>query len=388
MVVLGGSGRVGHRLLETLVARGYAVANADRTVPADDLGVPFNQVDITDGVALTAVLRKFDVVLNAVGPFDRWGGIVVDAAIEAGTDYADICDDPRATLELLERNDRARDAGVRAVVGLGASPGLANMLAVVAVRGLDRTETLVSYWGDSREGMSREEAAELAERVSATFRAGRAAWEHLVVQTTGTVPVWRDGKIAEETPWRDAYRLTLSGGQTGLFRLIGHPEPITLPRRIPTQNCICIGSVGAGVDQLVADAGRAVENGVSIPDALVDAADRVVADPSLLIVPPGGEPLPGLIGAVAMGEKDGARCSVTAMPGGETAGSMSFETARVAVLGAELIEHAPPGVHAPESAFDADAFLSEFAAREWAGAPPCLVDQREGEAVVRVGASA
>jgi hypothetical protein len=123
-------------------------------------------------------------------------------------------------------------------------------------------------------------------------------------------------------------------------------------------------------------------------DALAEAADRVVADPSLLIVPSGGEPLPGLIGAVAIGQKDGALRSVTAMPGGETAGSMSFETARVAVLGAELLEHAPPGVHAPESAFDADAFLTEFSTREWAAAPPCLIDQRDGEAVVRVGASA
>jgi saccharopine dehydrogenase-like NADP-dependent oxidoreductase len=383
VLVLGGAGRVGHRIAELLVARGIGVVTrADRVEPSDDLATPFAAVDVGDHGALVRVLEGHDIVVNTVGPYDRWGGRVLDAAIEAATDYVDICDDPWPTLELLERSPRAAERGVRAVVGLGASPGLPNLLMIVAARELDVTDTLISYWGEPSEGLSQDAAAELAARVAASFRAGRAAWSHMLVQTSGTIPAWRDGRRTDVVPWKEPHRITLSGGESGVFRVMGHPEAITVPLLTPTRSCSCMGTVGAGLDRIVLEANTAIADGtLAFEDALHHIADRVEADPSLLMTPAAGAPLPALIGAVATGERDGQRRSVVAMPGGPTDGSMSFETGRVAALGVELIDRVPPGVHAPEAAFDPDEFLTAFSRREWGGAPPYRLDEQDGDAV-------
>jgi hypothetical protein len=63
---------------------------------------------------------------------------------------------------------------------------------------------------------------------------------------------------------------------------------------------------------------------------------------------------------------------------------MSFETGRVAALGVELIERVAPGVHAPETAFDPDEFLTAFSAREWDAAPPYRLAETGGRALVLV----
>jgi hypothetical protein len=382
ILALGGAGRVGHRIAELLLARDAgAVTVADRAAPANGLGATFAEVDIEDGPRLGALLADHDVVVNTVGPFDRWGGRILDAAIEAGTDYVDICDDPRPTVDLLERSARAAERGVRAVVGLGASPGLPNLLMVVAARQLDRTDSLISYWGDPSEGIDDDAARRLAARVVTSFRDGRAAWQHMLAQTSGTIPVWRDGRQADVAPWRDQYRITLSGGETGVFRLMGHPEAITVPRVAATRDGSCVGTIGAGLDRLVLEANAAIAAGeVDRRQALARIADQVEADHTLLMRPSAGPVLPALIGAVAMGAKDGGPRSVVAMPGGPTDGSMSFETGRVAALGVELIARVPPGVHPPETAFDADEFLSAFSQREWGGAPPYRLDEQDGEA--------
>jgi saccharopine dehydrogenase-like NADP-dependent oxidoreductase len=382
VLVLGGAGRVGHRIAQMLVERDVGeIVRGDRVEPADGLATEFVAVDVEDHARLASVLGDHDVVVSTVGPFDRWGAIVLDAAIEAGTHYVDICDDPRPTLELLERSERAAERGVRAVVGLGASPGLPNLLMLVAARELDETDTLVSYWGDPAEGLDEAGAAALARRAAASFRNGRAAWQHMLVQTSGTIPVWRDGARTEEEPWTRRYRLTLEGGETGSFRLMGHPEAITVPEVAKTRDGLCIGTIGAGLDRLVLEANRAVAEGSSPREALVQLAEWIEEDPSLLIEPAEGPPLPALIGGVAMGRRDGEERSVVAMPGGPTEGSMSFETGRVAALGAELIERVPPGVHAPERAFDPDEFLTAFSAREWDGAPPYRLAETGGRAL-------
>jgi hypothetical protein len=379
---LGGAGRVGNRIAGMLLARGVGeVTLADRVRPSHGLDAPFAEVDIEDGDRLRDLLSDYDVVMNTVGPFDRWGGLVLDAAIDAGTNYIDICDDPRPTIDALERGPKAVEAGVAAVVGLGASPGLPNLLMVVAARELDETDSLISYWGESSEGLGDADARKLAARVVTSFRDGRAAWQHLLAQTSGTIPVWRDGRQTEVAPWADQYRVTLSSGETGLFRLMGHPEAVTVPPVAAARNGSCIGTIGAGLDKLVLEANERIAAGApGGRQALAAIADLVEADHTLLMRPAPGRPLPAQIGGVAMGTKDGRPWSVVAMPGGPTTGSMSFETGRVAALGVELIERVPPGVWPPESAFDPDEFLSAFSAHEWDGAAPYRLDEQEGRA--------
>ena len=205
----------------------------------------------------------------------------------------------------------------------------------------------------------------------------------MLEQTSGTIPVWRGGERVERAPFVGRYRLTLENGETGAFAVMGHPEAITVPQVVPTRDAMCIGTLGAGLDRLLIYANAQVGAGVSPRDALSQIADRVEADPQILMTPAVGSPLPALIGAVAVGCSGGERRSIVAMPGGPTDGSMSVETGRVAALGVELILDVPVGVHAPETAFDPDHFLAAFSEREWgAQSPAYRVAEVAGNALV------
>jgi len=99
-------------------------------------------VDVTDAPALERLLAGAGAVLNTVGPFVRLGPPVLRAAIRARCHYLDINDDWESTVAMLEMDDAARAAGITAVIGMGASPGISNLLAVTAMRELDAVEEL------------------------------------------------------------------------------------------------------------------------------------------------------------------------------------------------------------------------------------------------------
>src|SRR5699024_6869261 len=84
------------------------------------------QVDATDNAELIKALQNVDVVVSFVGPYYRFGLPILQAAIEAGCHYVDICDDAQPTADMLELHDQAKQAGIVAVVGCGVSPGTLN----------------------------------------------------------------------------------------------------------------------------------------------------------------------------------------------------------------------------------------------------------------------
>ncbi|MCC3313714.1 saccharopine dehydrogenase NADP-binding domain-containing protein [Nocardia africana] len=388
VVVVGGAGRVGRRVVTELLATSeHRISIADRVAPKGlmDERVRFVEVDLISDSSLDAALREADVVVNTAGPFDVWGTVVLDAAINAGADYIDVCDDPEPTLALLDRHAQARDAGVRAVVGLGVSPGLTNYLAVIAARTLDRTDLLATFWGNSNEGMDAATAAVHARALSASFAEGRAAYTHLITQTSSDVLLWRGGELTRERAWRAKYRVTTSAGETGLYRVIGHPEPVTVPRTVPTMDCINIGTVNAGTDQVMLPYLERVAAGeIDENQALQQIARKLAECPQAIATPLIGPPLPRNIGAAAVGATNDQADGVLVLPGGPVAGSMSLETARPAVVGVLHIEDVAPGVHAPETAFDAEDYLSRYAATFWDSDSPYLIDRVGPTALVEV----
>lgn len=145
VLALGGSGGMGRHACR--VAAGFRVdelviadidgGRADRL--AAELGPPAASLalDVTDEAGLTSALARADVVVNTIGPFFRFGLPVLTAALRAGCHYLDICDDWEPTQEMLDLHETAARSRVTAIVGAGASPGITNLLAVVAARELD-----------------------------------------------------------------------------------------------------------------------------------------------------------------------------------------------------------------------------------------------------------
>jgi saccharopine dehydrogenase-like NADP-dependent oxidoreductase len=96
----------------------------------EELGLETLELDVlAEPDRLCETIAGASLVANFAGPYDRTGGAVLDACIEVGCDYLDVCDDAGATMDLLSRTIAASAAGVRALIGMG-SPGIAN----VAVR--------------------------------------------------------------------------------------------------------------------------------------------------------------------------------------------------------------------------------------------------------------
>jgi len=209
----------------SLIVIGDKDENRARKV-AHDMGnkVEARAVDAMNYKALVSIMREFDYVISTLGPFYKFGTHVLKAAIEAKTDYIDICDDWEPTLEILALDDMAKKSGIRALVGGGASPGISNMLALKAVNFMDSTETLYTGWGAKTRNDQNDPPSDTD--------GAAAAIEHWVHQFTGTIRVHENGAEVNQAPLKRHILPHPSGGYCAVYSL-GHPEPVTFPKYFP-----------------------------------------------------------------------------------------------------------------------------------------------------------
>jgi short subunit dehydrogenase-like uncharacterized protein len=80
---------------------------------------PLVVADSADPASLAAMAGAARVVATTVGPYRRAGLPVVDACIEAGSDYADLTGEVLFVRECMERHDAAAAAGARIVNSCG-----------------------------------------------------------------------------------------------------------------------------------------------------------------------------------------------------------------------------------------------------------------------------
>ncbi|MFD6220347.1 saccharopine dehydrogenase family protein [Nocardia asteroides] len=397
VLALGGAGEMGRVAARVLRgdSRVSALTIADRDVSAArkvaaELGADALGLDVTDSSALAAALRAADLVVNTVGPYFRFGPPVLAAAIDARCDYIDICDDPQPTIEMLELDARAKADGVTALLGMGASPGIANLLAVRAGAELDRVDNLVTGWNihsahpepvrftsavpSATGSLQAAGPAENGSSVGAgpatagssafgrTAAGPTAAVVHGMRQISGEIPVTRDG-VRTERPALERLRLDYPGLGTGVGRSFGHPEAITLPLAFP--------GLRAATSVVVADrpttaALHALRWTIDRRLLTLDRAARLAArverllpaDPATLVAAGG---LPPLF-AIATGLRDGAPATAATALSQVPGLSMAENTGVPLAVGALLMAADPkPGVHAPETLLDPDRFFTAFA---------------------------
>ena len=215
-------------------------------------------VDATDDASLDAAIAGCDVVLNTVGPFYRFGVPILRAAIRGGACYLDINDDWEPTLDMLELAPEARDAGVTAVVGLGASPGVSNLLALKAMEGFDNVERIVTGWSFGYSDRVLSDAQE--DRTS-------AALVHWLHQCSGTIRVFRDGNPVDVKPL-DELSVDYPGLGVGRAWTVGHPEAVTLPRSHAVASSVNVMVGSSFVIEVLRRLARQIDEGtLSVEDA-------------------------------------------------------------------------------------------------------------------------
>lgn len=359
VLVTGGAGEMGAHACRVLAGADEVaeVLVADRNEQAaktlaDELGPRARPLvlDISDADALADALTDVDILLNTAGPFYKFGPLVLRAAIATHTHYLDICDDFEPTLEMLDLDAEACAAGITAVIGVGASPGISNLLGVLAMNECDEVENIYTSWRAS--GFQR---ADVDTSVRAT-----AAIEHWVHNWTSTIKLWRGGRLTDGDPLEERTISYPGWGEASVW-VCGHPEPLTLPRsRTGVQESLNLMTSRPLLMEAVIRTARRVHSGEL---DVAQASQALVLEPNTMGSAAGHAPSLPVLFALAEGTKNGKRVRVGARPlvvPDDSMGTMTGIPLAVATLMAARGQVDQPGVHGPE-VIDARTFFDNLA---------------------------
>jgi saccharopine dehydrogenase-like NADP-dependent oxidoreductase len=228
VTVLGGSGAVGSIATKTLASSGVF---SDMVVADINMAAARKVVKEAKGAKLTAIELDAEspesikkaiagsvVVLNCVGPFYKYGPVILKTVIGAGINYVDVCDDFDATEALLAMDEKAKKAGISALIGMGSSPGVANVLVRFCADSLlDKVEAVDIYHAHGGEEIE-----------------GAAVVKHRIHSMKMGIPVFLDGMFSTVKLFEDSGRALEEEAEfenVGTYRVYAypHPETITLP---------------------------------------------------------------------------------------------------------------------------------------------------------------
>lgn len=224
LYVLVGVGSIGRALMRDVLdadkeARFLAIDAEPAALKAaaalDAARVTTKQAEATDPATLAPLLAGAAVVVNCT-----FGGRcleILDAAIAAKVPYIDV----HGTLlmaERLERDGAARAAGITALIGLGVSPGLTNMLAAYSARKFAEPVEIDCEYVTHRPINPTEGLLETALR---QFR------------DPVRVAVYEDGTISYHPPFSGMIHTRFKGLDEDIdLPYTPHSEPITIPRYV------------------------------------------------------------------------------------------------------------------------------------------------------------
>ncbi len=148
--VLGGCGAMGKAIVRDLLENpemsGVVVADIDLTKAkrfAKEVGSPkisVKKVDIKDFEGLVKAMKGATVVANA--SWYEFNVEVMKAALQAGCHYVDLGGLYHVTKKQLKLDKAFQKAGLTAILGIGASPGITNVLAGYGASKLDSVDEI------------------------------------------------------------------------------------------------------------------------------------------------------------------------------------------------------------------------------------------------------
>lgn len=367
VLALGGCGQEGKNAVQDLLERSPDVTEiiiADLNgARAAELASHYGsrvravQLDVNDKPALLSAMTDCDVVSSFVGPYYRFGRQILQASIEAKRNFVDICDDPEATLEELDLDDAAKAAGISAVVGMGASPGMFNVVAAYGAQYLDHVEDIELEWCVSVTDFEDTGVS--------------AAMSHVFHMINGDHPQFVDGQMVNLPAMSGEKTIyyPLFGETIGYY--VGHPEPLTLPRYFPgLKNATNRGSI-PGLDDLLRAfraTGLASNMPIKLPGGEVRPRDVASALLAIAPLPPLEQlPPPNAGGRIIVrGTKDGQfhERQYLIMEPLNMGPNTGFSAAiGIAMMGRGQIT--TKGVFAPEGGVDPNVFMAELERRNY-----------------------
>lgn len=384
VLALGGSGDMGRMavalLLESPIVSSITVAakSFERANHFVDLIESENlkavEIDVTQKSKLVDLISSHDLVMNTVGPYYKFATMILEAAIEAKKPYVDICDDWKPTLDLLEMDDKVKKAGITAVVGMGSSPGVTNLMAVIACSKLDEIDDLITAWGyGAEQGKGKKpqhfvRPREFYQKFKGTPIVANAATMHLLYETLEEIPIYKGGKIVDIKPLTVADPFQFPGFKDTYVCHIGHPEPVTLPRTLKVKAVSNLMYLGRTITDVIRNYTQLIsDKGLTVGDATLKfnaELRNMMKNPDLMKEYIG---MPPSLSVIATGVKNGKRTKVAIANHKVPFGEMAGVTAVPLTLAVEMIlngEITEKGVLTPEEAIrDPMAFFNRYAKR-------------------------
>lgn len=361
-LILGGCGFIGSSIARDLIKSDDVAQvrlvdiSLDMTKVAESVKtsqkVSTEYLDVAKSFsALVEMIKGNDVVINCVGPYSELSIDIVKAAIEAGVDYVDVCDNCSVTKQIFELDALAKRAGVTICTGLGSSPGTTNMLAKYGADKLDAVDEIEVFFV-----------------IALINPIGRAGLTQAMGQFIGNVTQYIDGHLVDVPAGSEEEEVMFMEpfGKTEVY-YARHPEPFTLPLYIP------------GVKRVI---NKATFSPPSVPKLFKQFIDLGLFSPEPLMVDNASISPRGFIVSFMQqtpklrGEqKPGASlASNVVVKGREGNKSVTYTyrfsgwggpvTAISASIGIQMLSHGDvqaKGVVAPEGAFDPKKYLTELA---------------------------
>jgi saccharopine dehydrogenase-like NADP-dependent oxidoreductase len=277
---------------------------------------------------------------------------VAKAAIEAKVNLVDLNDDFETTLEMFELDDAAKQADIAIIMGLGASPGVNNILVRAAARDLDEIDEIHTAWV-----------------MSAADPGGVALAKHLLHSLSGKALTVVDGQMVEVRSFVDGKErvdFLKPVGSMDIFH-IGHPEPITLFRAFPGARTVDDKASfnPPQINQAIVDLGKMVRNSsgtMETPSGPIDAMEYAAAQLLDECKRANGVPQDGALRVDVKGKSNGKDLRIIY----NGCGRITYGTGIPASIGAKMLcegEITKRGVLAPEDCIDAEDFFEELLSR-------------------------
>ena len=242
VIVLGGCGAVGSNAVKTLVKTDtfsevvigdFNMQKSEEMVAQLGGKLSAVKMDATDRPSIRRAIDGCDLVVNCVGPFYNTVENILETVIEAGINYVDVCDDPDVTLKILKLDKKARDAGMLALIGMGASPGVTNLLGkLIADDFLDEAHSIDIFHTHGGEPIE-----------------GEGVIGHRFHCMSIDIPMYLDGKLQyvkyferDGMALRQLFDFPLIGKNIPVFPY-PHPEQLTMPQHIELKQVTNKGSV-------------------------------------------------------------------------------------------------------------------------------------------------
>jgi saccharopine dehydrogenase-like NADP-dependent oxidoreductase len=386
ILILGGAGLMGAGTVRDLlselsqgvervvVADGFVDRLEALAARFDDPRLATAGLDLDDPAALAALLREADVCINAVATFAGYQMDIFEACLAAGTPYVDYGGMGVYTVKQKAEHARWREAGATAVLGLGADPGLSNIICRAVADRLETIEAINLYWAAAAVGP---ENPVLVPPYAAST---------VLSEYANPSQQFLDGALVEVPPQSGQEELDLPPpwGRT-LFMHTQHSEPLTVPfaegiaekgiremtwkLHLPeAEHAAWVGLVKAGFGDF--DRPVQLRDGREVKpiDVLQAVIDRNMAENADKIPAQEAHEIHLAIGRGTVGGRAReARCQVMSHPHPLYEGYLDAGTSMCMSIGVQRLMSGPlePGVWAPEEVFDPAAFFAELERRHF-----------------------